>query len=64
MTNKLITAATDILASINRDLANRPNFTMTHAQLDTRIADYCDDPSIDRDALRDLITPPIRCFRD
>lgn len=66
-TTRRITAADDILTAINDDLRNRPTFTMTHAQLDARIYDYCDDPAADADdfiAIRNLLTPIINCFRD
>ena len=65
---KTITAADAILALINIDLANRPTFTMTHAQLRNRIYDYCDDsPNFNDDdinAIYNLLCPLIRCFRD
>ena len=47
-TNRLIDAASMIARSINRDLDNRPNFTLTRDQLNIRIATYLDCPH-DRD---------------
>lgn len=64
----IITAAADIAGAINRDIANRPNFTLTHAQLMTRIDNYCDDPSItsaDRCRIYSLLAnDPAMPFRD
>jgi hypothetical protein len=40
-------AASDIARSINRDLDNDPNFTLSGSQLDARIDHYCDDPATD-----------------
>lgn len=66
MTINAITAANDILAGINRDLANREGFTMTRGQLARRIDDYFE--GINDDAALEcflLLTAPgvIRCFR-
>jgi hypothetical protein len=67
MTNT-ITAANDILAHINADLANTDGrFTMTHSQLRCRIDqyfEYCEDATAD--AVYTLLSTPgmIHCFRD
>ena len=67
---KLIATASDIARSINRDLDNRPNFTMTRSQLRARFESYCDDPATtdaDIDAAFALLaSDPIidRLFRD
>lgn len=62
-----LNAATDIIAAINRDLANTPDFTMTRDQLRARIDAYCDNPDMtdaDRISIFRIIEPNIRCFRD
>lgn len=62
-----LNAATDMLAAINADLANDPNFTMTRDQLRTRIRNYCDHPDTtdaDIDSIYRILEPNIRCFRD
>jgi hypothetical protein len=60
-------AASDIARSINRDLDNNPNFTMTRDQLRARIDTYLDCPHTNDDARRiftRLIFDPALPLRD
>lgn len=43
--NARIAAASNIARSINADLDNDPNFTLSGSQLNARIDAYCDDPA-------------------
>jgi hypothetical protein len=67
MTTNTITAATDILASINTDMINCEGFAMTRGQLANRIDQYFEglDEAQASEVFAILVNPGIiRCFRD